>query len=150
METIEQIESTTENHRQEGGFSFIEIMIVVVIMAGIVAIVGPAVFEQLDKAKIDQSKIQMKSLVGALDLYYLDNSVYPTTEQGLEALITKPEVGIIPNNWRSSYLRGKKMPKDAWGHDFFYQSDGSSIDMKSFGADGQEGGEGINADIPLE
>ena len=78
------------------GFSFIEIMIVIVIMAGIIAIVGPTLFSKLDEAKIDQAKIQMKSLSAALDLYHLDNSVFPSTDQGIEALISKPEIGIVP------------------------------------------------------
>ncbi|MFH2131820.1 MAG: type II secretion system major pseudopilin GspG [bacterium] len=132
------------------GFSFIEIMIVIVIMAGMIAIVGPMLFGKLDEAKVDQARIQMKSLVGALDLYHLDNSAYPSTEQGLEALLEQPVVGTIPKNWRGPYLRSAKIPKDPWKNDYVYQSDGKAIGMKSFGADGEEGGDGINADIPLE
>lgn len=132
---------------QRPGFSFIEIMIVVVIMAGIVAIVGPTLFSKLDEAKIDQASIQMKSIFAALDLYHLDNSVYPSTGQGIEALLTKPSVGIIPGKWQGPYLRGSQVPKDPWGFDYFYQSDGSSVLIKSMGADGAEGGEGINKDI---
>ncbi|MBU2644192.1 type II secretion system major pseudopilin GspG [bacterium] len=132
------------------GFSFIEIMIVIVIMAGMIAIVGPMLFGKLDEAKVDQARIQMKSLVGALDLYHLDNSAYPSTEQGLEALLEQPVVGTIPKNWRGPYLRSAKIPKDPWKNDYVYQSDGKAIGMKSYGADGEEGGEGINADIPLE
>ena len=135
---------------QQAGFSFIEIMIVIVIMAGIVAIVGPTLFSRLDEAKIDQAKIQMKSLVSALDLYHLDNSSYPATEQGLEALMQKPEVGVAPGNWRGPYIRSKAVPKDPWNHDYYYQSDGSDVVIKSLGADGEEGGEGINSDIPLD
>lgn len=132
------------------GFSFIEIMIVIVIMAGIVAIVGPTLFSRLDQAKVEQAKIQMKSLVSALDLYHLDNSTYPTTDQGLGALLTSPEVGIKPGNWRGPYLRSSLVPKDPWNHDYTYQSDGSEIVIKSLGADGEEGGDGINADIGLD
>lgn len=137
-------------NRFSNGFSFIEIMIVIVIMAGIVAIVGPTLFSRLDQAKIDQAKIQMKSLVSALDLYHLDNSTYPTTEQGLEALVSKPELGVVPQNWRGPYLRSSKVPKDPWNNDYFYQSDGDQIIIKSLGADGEEGGEGINSDIQLD
>jgi general secretion pathway protein G len=135
---------------EQHGFSFIEIMIVIVIMAGMIAIVGPMLFGKLDEAKVDQARIQMKSLVGALDLYHLDNSVYPSTEQGMDALLTQPVVGSIPKNWRGPYLRSAKLPRDPWENDYIYQSEGKSISMKSLGADGEEGGDGINSDIPLE
>jgi len=140
----------SDDRKNQGGFSFIEIMIVIVIMAGIVAIVGPALFSRLDEAKVDQAKIQMKSLVSALDLYHLDNSTYPSTEQGLNALLEKPELGVIPANWRGPYLRSSKIPKDPWNYDYDYQFDGGAIDLRCLGADGEEGGEGINADIGLE
>jgi len=139
-----------DENRLNRGFSFIEIMIVIVIMAGIIAIVGPTLFSKLDEAKIDQAKIQMKSLTAALDLYHLDNSVYPSTEQGLEALMNKPEIGIVPPNWKGPYLRGSQVPKDPWGFDYSYQSEGKSLVIKSLGADGEEGGEDINADIVLD
>jgi general secretion pathway protein G len=135
---------------EKGGFSFIEILIVIAIMAGMIAIVGPMLFGRLDEAKIEQARIQMKSLVGALDLYYLDNSSYPTTEQGLNALLVKPEVGNTPRNWRGPYLRSSKIPQDPWNNDYFYQSDGNEIILKSLGADGADGGSGINADILLD
>ena len=125
-------------------------MIVIVIMAGIMAVVGPALFSKLDEAKIDQAKIQMKSITAALDLYHLDNSVYPSTEQGMEALVSKPEIGIVPAKWKGPYLRGSKVPKDPWGFEYSYQSDGKSVIIKSLGADGEEGGTDINADIVLE
>lgn len=147
------IESGSEfenSDKKDRGFSFIEIMIVIVIMAGMIAIVGPMLFSRLDEAKVDQARIQMKSLVGALDLYHLDNSTYPSTDQGLSALLVKPEVGKVPKNWRGPYLRSSSIPKDPWENDYIYQSDGKNIIMKSLGADGEEGGEGIDADIPLE
>jgi general secretion pathway protein G len=155
--TIQVRNTMKENQRvaslrmsAQEGFSFIEIMIVIVIMAGIVAIVGPTLFSRLDQAKVDQAKIQMKSLVSALDLYHLDNSTYPTTDQGLTALINKPELGSIPGNWRGPYLRSSAVPKDPWNFDYAYQSDGAVIVIKSLGADGEEGGEGINSDIILD
>ncbi len=132
------------------GFSFIEIMIVIVIMAGMIAIVGPMLFSRFDEAKVDQARIQIKSLIGSLDLYRLNNSVYPSTEQGLEALLEKPVVGQIPKNWRGPYVRSSVIPKDPWDNNYIYQSDGKSIMLKCFGADGEEGGEGIDADISLE
>ena len=145
---IESEELSTKKPNQ--GFSFIEIMIVIVIMAGIIAIVGPTLFSKLDEAKIDQAKIQMKSLSAALDLYHLDNSVFPSTDQGIEALISKPEIGIVPPHWKGPYLRGAKIPKDPWGFDYAYLSDGKSITIKSLGADGEEGGEDSNAVIIFE
>lgn len=143
-------ETGCDRQYERHGFSFIEIMIVIVIMAGMIAIVGPMLFGKLDEAKVDQARIQMKSLVGALDLYHLDNSAYPSTEQGLIALLEQSAVGSIPKNWRGPYLRSAKIPKDPWGNDYVYQSDGQSLVMKSLGSDGAEGGDGINADIPLE
>ncbi len=147
-----KVVKTVESEIQiaQKGMSFIEIMIVVVIMAGLVAIVGPAMFGKLDDANIKQSGIQMKGIQSALELYHLDNHTYPSTEQGLEALLSKPEVGVIPENWRGPYLKGSEIPKDPWKHDYVYQSDGGSIEMKSLGADGKEDGEGINADIVLD
>lgn len=133
---------------RQAGFSFIEIMIIIVIMAGIAAIVGPSLFGKLDQAKIDQTKIQMKSVAAALDLYHLDTSNYPSTEQGLEALMKKPEVGKIPKTWRGPYLKSSSVPQDAWGLDYAYSSEGGSYELSSYGADGEEGGEGVNADIP--
>lgn len=135
---------------QQDGVNFLEIMIVIVIMAGIAAIVGPALFGRLDEAKVDTAKIQMKSLAAAMDHYHLDNSSYPTSEQGLEALISKPEVGQIPNNWNGPYLKGSKVPKDPWKNDYFYQSDGDTFSLGSLGSDGEEGGEGSKEDILFE
>lgn len=150
---MEETNTTKENievQKQQKGFSFIEMMIVVAIMAGLIAIVGPMLFGKLDEAKIDQAKIQMKSLVSALDLYRLDTSGYPTTDQGLDALLKKPEVGIVPENWRGPYLKSSKVPKDPWNNDYSYVSNGTSINMLSYGADREEGGEGINSDIVLD
>ncbi len=145
-----ECKSELQSQNIHQGFSFIEILIVIVIMAGIVAIVGPTLFSRLDEAKIDQAKIQMKSLVSALDLYHLDNSTYPSTEQGLEALLSIPEVGVVPENWRGPYLRSSMVPKDPWNHDYNFQSDGSGVLLKSLGADGEDGGEGIDSDIILD
>ena len=136
--------------KTQEGVSFLEILIVIVIMAGIAAIVGPALFGRLDDAKIDTTKIQMKSFSAALDHYHLDNSVFPSTEQGLEGLIERPVVGKIPNNWNGPYLKSSKVPKDPWKNDYFYQSLGDSFTMGSYGSDGEEGGEGSKADLIFE
>ncbi len=152
LQTNIPIDHTKEMEKldPEGGFTFLEIMIIIVIMAGIAAIVGPSLFQKLDEAKIDQANIQMKSIAAALDLYHLDNSTYPATDQGLEAMMSKPEIGRIPENWRGPYLKGSAVPKDPWSRDYVYSSDGTSIQLTSLGADGEEGGEGSNADIPLK
>jgi len=136
--------------RKQPGFSFIEILIVIVIMAGIAALVGPALFSKLDEAKVDQAKIQMKNLAGALELYRLDNSGYPSTEQSLQSLIKRPNVGRIPQNWRGPYLNSKAVPKDPWGGDYAYRSGGSSFELKCLGADLAPGGEELDADIVHE
>ncbi|OGG97014.1 MAG: type II secretion system protein GspG [Candidatus Lambdaproteobacteria bacterium RIFOXYD2_FULL_50_16] len=134
-------------HQRQRGFSFIEIMIVIVLMAGIAAFVGPALFSKLDDAKVDQAKIQMKSLAGSLELYRLDNSRYPDSEQGLAALMAKPSLGRIPESWRGPYLNAKSLPKDPWERDYVYNSDGSNFDLMSLGADGEPGGQDRDQDI---
>ena len=135
------------NFHQQPGFSFIEILIVIVIMAGIAALVGPALFSKLDEAKVDQARIQMKNLSGALELYRLDNSSYPSTEQGLNAMIQQPNVGRIPQNWRGPYLNAKSVPKDPWGGDYAYRSNGGSFELKCLGANLAPGGDGLDQDI---
>lgn len=135
--------------KRQQGFSFMEIMIVIILMAGIAAIAVPAFFGKLDEANIKTATIQMKSLGSALDFYHLDNSVYPSTEQGLEALASKPEVGKVPKNWKGPYLNSD-IPNDPWNNNYAYRSEGSSFQIISFGADGEEGGEDVNADIIFE
>ncbi|MDT8446023.1 MAG: type II secretion system major pseudopilin GspG [bacterium] len=132
------------------GVSFIEILIVIVIMAGIAALVGPALFSKLDESKIDTAKIQMKSLASTLELYRLDNHRYPSTEQGLDALVHQPTLGQVPAGWRGPYLSSKQVPKDPWGNDYAYRSEGSTFELESLGADGARGGDGLDADISFE
>ncbi len=141
---------TIKAKRNQDGFSFIEILIVVAIMALLIAVAGPELLSRLDTAKTDQAKIQMKSLKSALELYRLDNSVFPSSDQGLQSLVSKPDLGIVPNNWRGPYLTSKNVPKDPWENSYYYRSDGGTFVIKSLGADGQEGGDGLNADIELE
>jgi general secretion pathway protein G len=140
------------NHkfRNNRGFTLIEIMVVVVILALLAALVGPRIMGQSDKAKIADTKVQVRNLESALKFYKLDSGVYPTTEQGLLALLEKPTVGKIPKNYRTEgYLESKKVPKDPWGNDYVYVSPGDhgDYDLCSYGADGAKGGEGNNADI---
>jgi len=133
-----------------GGFTLIEIMVVIVILAMLAAIVGPKLMGRTDDAKVTDARVQIKNIETALKLYKLDNGSYPSTEQGLGALVTKPTVGIIPNSYKDGgYLESKKMPKDPWGNDYLYVSPGEhgDYDLFSYGADGAKGGDGKNADI---
>jgi len=132
------------------GFTLIEIMVVIVILALLAALVGPKLMGRTDDAKIETTRTQIKQLETALKLYKLDTGIYPGTEQGLNALISKPTVGTIPKNYKDGgYLESKKVPKDGWGNDYLYVSPGEhgDYDLYSYGADGVKGGEGKNADI---
>lgn len=132
------------------GFTLIEIMVVIAILALLAALVAPKIIGRSDDAKIADAKVQIKNLETALKLYKLDNGAYPSTEQGLGALVTKPAVGVIPKNYKAEgYLESKKVPQDPWGNDFAYLSPGEhgDYDLCSYGADGAKGGEGKNADI---
>lgn len=127
------------------GLTLIEVMVVVTILALLAAMIVPNVIGQGEKAKVDLARANMKSIENALDLYKLDNNQYPTTEEGLEALVNKPESA---KNWNpGGYL--KDMPTDPWGNEYVYISPGvdGPYDLYSLGADGAEGGEGFNADI---
>lgn len=140
------------NHtlRNNRGFTLIEIMVVVVILALLAALVGPRIMGQSDKAKIADTKVQIRNLESALKFYKLDNGVYPTTEQGLKSLVEKPTVGKIPKNYRAEgYLESKNVPQDPWKNDYVYVSPGDhgDYDLCSYGTDGAKGGEGNNADI---
>ena len=134
------------------GFTLIEVMVVIVILAMLAAIVGPKLMGRTDDAKIKTTRIQLKGLESALKFYKLDNGVYPSTEQSLNALVIKPTVGVIPKSYKEGgYLdnNSKTVPKDAWDNDFIYVSPGEhgDYDLFSYGADGAKGGDGKNADI---
>ena len=134
----------------EGGFTLIEIMVVIAILAILAAIVMPKLVGHTDDARITAATVQIKNIEQALGLYKLDNGVYPTTEQGLEALVTAPTVGVIPRNWKEGgYM--PRIPVDPWGNPFVYlspgQGGGTGYDLYSYGSDGEEGGSGPTADI---
>lgn len=136
--------------RDRRGFTLIEIMVVVVILAMLAALVGPKLMGRADDAKLADAKVQIKNIETALKFYKLDNGVYPSTEQGLASLVGKPTVGVIPKNYKEGgYLESKKLPKDPWGNDYLYVSPGEhgDYDLFSYGVDGAKGGEGKNADI---
>jgi general secretion pathway protein G len=130
------------------GFTLIEIMVVVVILGILAALIIPNIMDRPDQARIAKAKQDIRALDTALSLYRMDNYRYPTTEQGLQALVEKPSTPPVPPNFKQGgYL--KRMPKDPWGNDYIYLSPGShgEYDLSSLGADGQPGGEGVNADI---
>jgi general secretion pathway protein G len=130
------------------GFTLIEIMVVVVIMGILAALVVPKLMGRADDARVTAAKQDISTLMQALKLYKLDNQRYPTTEQGLQALISKPTSGPAANGWKNGgYV--DKLPKDPWGGQYQYMSPGikGEVDVFSFGADGQAGGAGNDADI---
>jgi general secretion pathway protein G len=131
---------------REAGFTLIELMVVMVIIGVLAALIVPNVLERADEARATAAKTDVNNLVQALKLYKLDNQAYPTTEQGLQALVNKPATPPMPQNWKP-YL--DKLPNDPWGRPYQYLNPGvkGEIDVMSFGADGQPGGEGKNADI---
>ena len=130
------------------GFSFIEVMVVIIILGLLSSIVGVYLFDSAEKAKADATKTQIRGIETALDLYRLHNSRYPSSEQGLKALLERPEVGVIPKNWNGPYLRGKNLPEDSWESPFRYFSEnGNEYEIISLGADGIDGGMDLDADI---
>ena len=136
--------------RCNGGFTLIEIMVVIVILSLLAILVGPKIIGRTDDAKIADAKVQIRNLESALKLYKLDSGLFPATEQGLQALISKPTTGMIPKNFREGgYLESKTTPKDPWGNDYVYISPGEhgDYDLSSLGADGVKGGDGKDADI---
>jgi len=127
------------------GFTLIEVMVVVVILGILAAVVVPRVMDKPAKARITKAKQDIRAMESALNLYKLDNFLYPSTDQGLDALVTKPSGSPEPRNW-GKYM--DRLPKDPWGTKYQYLSvDGNDIEILSFGADGVLGGEGDNADV---
>ncbi|MDA8172747.1 MAG: type II secretion system major pseudopilin GspG [Nitrospiraceae bacterium] len=136
--------------KDSNGFTLLEILVVVFILGILAAIVAPKIMGRTDDAKVAEAKVQVKDLETALKLYKLDNGSYPSTEQGLQALIDPPTSGDLPNHYRpGGYLEQKKVPLDPWGNPFVYISPGQhgDYDLSSLGADGKPGGEGYAADI---
>jgi len=132
------------------GFTLIEVMVVIVILGILAGLIIPRVMGRPEEAKQLKATIQIESLETALRLYKLDSGNYPETEQGLQALVTKPETEPIPRKWRTGgYLEKGKLPKDPWGNDFIFLSPGAhgEYDLISYGSDGIPGGEGKNKDI---
>ena len=132
------------------GFTLIELLVVILILGLLAGIVGPRLFGHTEEAKLTKARVQIENLSSALKMYKIDNDQYPSTEQGLEALVSEPQTGNIPKKWKKGgYLAKKQIPKDPWGNDYVYLSPGAhdDFDIISYGADGQPGGEDANKDI---
>jgi len=132
--------------KDAAGFTLIEMLIVIALIGMMATFVGLNVIKHYDQAKVDTTKIQIKQLETVLDDFRRVCNQYPTTDQGLDALAHKPTSGPDCKNYDPDGFV-KKVPQDAWGHDFVFVSDGNKYTIKSLGADGQEGGDGFNADI---
>lgn len=131
---------------RQSGFTLIEVMVVVVILGILASIIVPKIMDKPDQARIVKARQDIRAIQSALEMYRLDNYVYPTTDQGLDALVKKPSGNPEPPHWKQ-YL--DRLPVDPWGHPYQYLNPGvhGAIDIWSYGADGQPGGTGINADI---
>ena len=130
----------------QAGFTLIELMVVLVIIGVLAALIVPNVLDRADDARVTAARTDVNNIMQALKLYKLDNQRYPSTEQGLQALVARPTTGAVPPNWKP-YL--EKLPNDPWGRPYQFLNPGvkGEVDVMSFGADGQAGGEGKNADI---
>ena len=135
---------------KRAGFTLLELLVVLAIIATLVAVVAPSLFQNVGDAKIDAAKSQIEIFELALDAYRIDNDRYPSTEQGLAALRQKAAAGDSARNWRGPYL-SRVVPVDPWGRPYLYTSPGhvnaQSFDLYSLGRDGREGGEGEDADV---
>jgi general secretion pathway protein G len=132
------------------GFTLIELMVVIVILGILAGLIIPRIMGRPEEARRMKARVQMESMETSLRLYKLDNGVYPSTEQGLQALVEAPTVGELPRAWRKGgYLEKGKVPKDPWGNEYVYLSPGlhGDFDLVSYGADGQPGGEDHNQDV---
>jgi len=134
----------------EKGFTLIELLVVLVIIGILAGYIGPKIMGHPEEARRTKAALQIQAIETALKLYKLDNGVYPSTEQGLQALVEPPETGKLPPKWRSGgYLEHGTVPKDPWGNEFVYLCPGvqGDFDLSSYGADGEAGGEGDGADV---
>jgi general secretion pathway protein G len=141
---MEQRQLTLTNG--QGGFTLIELLVVLVILGLLAGLVGPQVLRYLGSAKSDTTRLQIEELGAGLDLYHLEVGRYPTTDEGLIALVEQPTGA---SQWNGPYLKKKRIPEDPWGNEYHYRSPGEQgmYDLYSFGNDNMEGGEGDNADI---
>lgn len=150
MEPVKLLQARIRQRRsqknRERGFTLVEMLVVITIIALIMSLVGPRVLGYLTESKVKAAKIQIQSFSSALDLLYLDTGRYPSSAEGLDAL-TKPTSGMA--GWNGPYLKGGSVPTDPWGKPYIYRSpaERSKYEIRSYGSDGQEGGTGTAADI---
>lgn len=136
--------------RRQAGFTLIELLVVLVIIGVLAGYIGPKIMGRPEEAKRTKAELQIRGIETALKMYKLDNGQYPSTEQGLQALIEPPTTGKLPRKWRDGgYMDKGKLPLDPWGNEFVYLSPGlnSDFDLSSFGGDGESGGEGDDRDV---
>jgi general secretion pathway protein G len=141
------VKTAMQTLKRQSGFTLIEVMVVVVILGILAAVIVPKVIDKPDEARLVKVKADIQEIQSTLEVYKLDNYVYPTTDQGLQALVQKPSSDPSPPHWKQ-YL--DQLPMDPWGHPYQYLNPGShgmSVDIWSNGADGQPGGDGVNADV---
>jgi general secretion pathway protein G len=133
----------------EQGFTLVEMLVVITIIGLIMGLIGPRVLNYLSESKVKAAKIQLQSFAGAIDLFYLDAGRYPSTAEGLTALVRQTPGSAA---WNGPYLKGGSVPSDPWNHAYVYRSPGEHgpYDILSYGSDGQEGGSGLAADLSLE
>jgi len=139
-----------KDRRNERGFTLIEIMVVIIILGILASYVAVRLTGQTEEARRTQARVQIEAFETALELYKLDNGSYPSTEQGLQALVDLPTVGDLPRKWREGgYLQKGNVPKDPWGNDYIFLSPGlhGDFDIMSYGDDGGPGGEGKDKDV---
>ncbi|HJO23268.1 MAG: type II secretion system major pseudopilin GspG [Myxococcota bacterium] len=141
-----------QRNRIQSGFTLIEIMAVVIIIGLLTGVVGFQIFQQVDKGRATTARTQISTLEGVLELYRMDNGKFPTTEQGLEALVQEPTSDPIPRNYPAGgYLKGGKVPQDPWHNPYEYEAPGQhnshAFDIWSLGSDNNPGGQGIDSDI---
>lgn len=144
--SVTQVAPSRSRRKREGGFTLVEMLVVITIIALIMSLVGPRVLNFLGESKVKAARIQIQSIETALDLYALDTGHFPSSSEGLDALMQRPG-GVT--SWNGPYLKGNAVPNDPWGRPYIYRSPGEhgSYDIVSYGADGKEGGTGATADI---
>jgi general secretion pathway protein G len=155
MEAREAMKATSYNRTQKRGpcvgFTLLEILIVITILGILASIVAVKIMDRPGEARVMKARMDIQTLESALKLFKIDNAFYPSTDQGLRALVEQPTIGRVPNRWREGgYLEKRNLPKDPWGNEYLYFSPGihnPDFDIWSYGADGLEGGQGEDADI---
>jgi general secretion pathway protein G len=146
---VKRAEQRGGRYAAQQGFTLVEMLVVITIIGLIMGLIGPRVLNYLSESKVKAAKIQLQSFASALDLFYLDAGRFPSTAEGLAALVQRtPGVSA----WNGPYLKGGSVPPDPWSHAYVYRAPGEHgpYDIVSFGSDGQEGGSGVAADISLE